>query len=184
MNIEERGKALEDAFFAKRNRELLAELRKDLESRGQHEALKEASGIADEALLDRLLALDITAESVAAMSLVPLVLVAWADGKLDPKERQAVISGAAECGVRNDSTAGQLLQSWLDERPDETLKEVWHDYTNAISAGLQPGDFAKLADNVMGRCKQVAEAAGGFLGLGSISKSELEMLAELQEAFG
>ena len=82
-------------------------------------------------------------------------------------------------------TAGKLLKGWLDEEPDESLKQVWIDYTQAVCDRLQAGDQINLGEKVMGRCQQVAEAAGGFLGLGigSISKSELDMLADLKAAF-
>lgn len=184
MDLRERGKALEDAFYAKKNKELLLQLRQELETGDQHEDLRAATGLTDIALLHRLLDLEVTAEAIAAMSMAPMVLVAWADGKLDGKERDAIIQAAEEHGIGPESVAGQILQSWLNEQPGDDLKEVWLDYTRALCETLSAGDQVKLADNMMGRCKQVAEAAGGFLGLGSISRVELDMIAELSAAFG
>ena len=81
MSIEERGKALEEAFFAKKNKELLQQVKQDLDSAKQREALKTATGIAEDEVLDKILAIGVNAESLAAMSIAPMVLVAWADGR-------------------------------------------------------------------------------------------------------
>ena len=183
MSIEERGKALEEAFFAKRNKELLQQLKQDLDQGARHQELKSAVGIQDDALLDRLMDLGIQAESLAAMSLAPTVMMAWVDGNVDDKERAAIMSGARACGIEPDSTAGKLLQYWLEEEPDESFKQLWIDYTRAVCAKLQAGDQVNLRMKVMDRCRQVAEAAGGFLGLGSISKPEHDLLEDLKAAF-
>jgi uncharacterized membrane protein YebE (DUF533 family) len=55
----------------------------------------------------------IRAETVAALSVVPLVEVAWADGALNAKERRAIVERAA---IAPDSTEGALLEVWLDRR--------------------------------------------------------------------
>lgn len=183
MSLEERGKALEEAFFAKKNKELLAQMKQDLDASTQHAALKQATGIAEDDMLDRILATGINSESLAAMSLAPMVLVAWADGELAADERKAIVSGAVESGIQPDSTAGRLLSGWLTDPPDQSLASVWIEYTKAMCEKLQAGDKAKLKDDVIGRSKRVAEAAGGFLGLGSISAKEQEVLNALSAAF-
>jgi uncharacterized membrane protein YebE (DUF533 family) len=63
------------------------------------EALAAASGITDDAVLDRLAAFNLGADTLAALSVAPLVVVAWADGGIDDKERSAVLAGAAEAGL-------------------------------------------------------------------------------------
>jgi len=183
MGLQERGKALEEAFFAEKNRELLEQVKIDLCAKEQRAALKEATGISEEDMLNRILALDIQVESLAAMTIAPMVLVAWADGSIDIKERDAILSGAEKSGIEPDSTAGKLLRTWLTDEPDDNLKAAWVEYTKAMCEKLQAGDQAKLKEQVMGRCKKVAEAAGGFLGLGSISTKEAAVLDSLAETF-
>lgn len=183
MSFEERGKALEDAFFAKKNQELLAKLKEEEGTKQSRHALKEATGITEDDMLDRILATGINAESLTAMSIVPLVMVAWASGSVESKEKEAVLSGAAKAGIEADSTAGQLLQSWLDEKPADVLLTAWKDYTKAICEKLQAGDQVKLREQVVGRCRTVAESAGGFLGIGSISSKEQAVLESLEAAF-
>lgn len=183
MSFEERGKALEDAFFAKKNRELLAQVKKDLDVTENRSALKEATGITEDDMLDRILATGVNAESLAAMSIAPLVLVAWADGSINTKEHEAVASGAEKAGIKTGSTAYQLLQGWLTDKPGDDLMSVWSEYTKAVCEKLQAGDKVKLSEQVLGRCKSVAESAGGFLGLGSISSKEQAVLDALASAF-
>lgn len=183
MGFEERGKALEDAFFAKKNRELLEQVKQDLDVAAHRSELKDATGITEDDMLDRILTTGVNAESLAAMSIAPLVLVAWADGSISTKEHEAVASGAEKAGIKTGSTAYQLLQGWLTEKPDDSLMSVWADYTKAMCEKLQAGDKVKLSEQVLGRCKSVAESAGGFLGLGSISSKEQAVLDALAAAF-
>ena len=180
MSIEERGKALEEAFFAKKNRELLEQVKADLDTKAKRDELKAATGITADSVLDGLIAIGVNAESLAALSIAPMVLVAWADGSIAEKEREAIMSAAEKEGVTSSSTAGKLLDGWLDERPDDDLAEAWKGYVEALKLKLPAGDQVKLGEQIMGRCKGVAESAGGFLGLGSISAEESEVLKMLK----
>jgi hypothetical protein len=94
--MDQRRRALEDAFFAEQDRKLRDKLVAADPTAARRTALTETSGITDPQVLDRLMALDIGPETLAALSLVPLVLVAWADGTIDDKERTAVLKAAAE----------------------------------------------------------------------------------------
>ena len=180
MSIEERGKALEEAFFAKKNQELLDQFKSEMDVNTQRDDLKSATGISDDGVLDQLIEIGLTSESIAAVSLVPLVLVAWADGNIKEKEREAVLTSAGQSGVRPDSVAGQMLSSWLEEKPDANLAEIWKDYITAIGEKLPAGDKVKLGEQLLSRCNTVAEAAGGFLGLGSVSVNEKVVLDMLK----
>ena len=83
-------KILEDRFFFSESlvlKEQLAQLKRKRESA---EALSIVSGIVNESVLMEFVALGIRPEIMAAMCLVPIIEVAWADGVFDDKERQAV----------------------------------------------------------------------------------------------
>ena len=95
----DRGRALEDEFFRKEDQRLIERLRELRDKSVSREALALASGIKNEAILDKLLELGIRPETVAALALVPLAEVAWADGSLDDARAAA---GPRACGeVRN-----------------------------------------------------------------------------------
>jgi hypothetical protein len=182
--IRAQARALENEFFAKRDAEKLAALRKALAERVERQGLAQVTGIPDEAVLGQLMAVGITADTLAALALVPLVLVAWADGTLDDKERRAVLAAAASRDLDADGPAHRILTSWLDERPAPSLRAAWHEYAAAFREHLPPHVVATIRAWVMDRAREVAAATGGFLGLGSkISSAEQAVLDELEAAF-
>ncbi len=179
----DRSKALEDSFFARQNEKLLRELRAKRDARAQGDALSAASGITDEAVLQQLMACDLSCETLAALSVVPLVEVAWADGHVHEKERSALLTGATKAGLVEAGAAYQLFESWLAERPDPRLLETWMEYVAELSKMFTPEAKRALSRDLLSRARAVAEAAGGFLGLGKISSSEQAVLTELERAF-
>jgi hypothetical protein len=179
--LRDRGRSLEDEFFRREDKRLMERLSELRAAEATREALGKASGITKPAVLDKLLELGIRAETVAALSIVPLVEVAWADGALDAKERRAVVERA---GVAPDSPAGVLLEAWLDRRPDPKLLVAWTHLVRAMSEELGRDETARLKTGLLERARAVAAAAGGLFGVGSkISASEEAMLAKLEAAF-
>jgi hypothetical protein len=95
-----------------------------------------------------------------------------------------VLSGAETNGITSDSPGYQLLESWLAHRPDGRLLEVWGTFIVGLCAELSKSERESLKQQILGRARSVAEATGGFLGLGSkISSEEEIILAELAKAF-
>jgi hypothetical protein len=179
--LRDRGRSLEDEFFRREDKRLIEQLTALRAAEATREALGKASGITKPAVLDKLIELGIRAETVAALSIVPLVEVAWADGAIDAKERRAVLERA---GVSQDSTAGALLATWLDRRPDPKLLTAWTHLVQAMSEQLGPDEAARLKTGLLERARAVAAAAGGMFGVGSrISTAEAAMLAKLEAAF-
>lgn len=183
--MKERGRALEEAFFRKQHEQQLARLREQQERAEARDALCAASGITDDMeLIDRLVDLGIRAETLAALTLIPLVEVAWADGKMEPREREAVLRGAQSSGLEPGSPSYGLLEIWTQDRPAPDLMQTWRDYIAALCAELTSEQRAHLEQRILGRARAVAEAAGGFLGLGNkVSAEEERVLAELRAAF-
>ncbi|MGG5808979.1 hypothetical protein [Falsiroseomonas sp. CW058] len=178
-------RSLENAFFRAQDEALLEGLREAERTRTLKQAIRDASGIADEAVLDHFVALRLGPQGVAALAVVPLVLVAWADGALDAKEKAALRDAARDSGLDAQPEARALLEGWLAAPPGRDMEEAWRDYVKAVAAGLAPEARAALRDETIGRARRVAEAAGGFLGLGrKVSEAEARVLARLGQAFG
>jgi hypothetical protein len=180
----DRKRALEEEFFRQRERALLERLRGEHARQTARQALASASGISDDVVLTRLVELGIEPDTLLALRLVPLIEVAWADGRLDDRERQAVLSGLETAGLKPGSAAYAIVQGWLASPPPASVLDAWTSYTSALCARLAPGERANLRASVMGQARAVAEAAGGFLGVGRISQAEEEMLRRLEQAFG
>ena len=182
--LADREKALEELFFEKHNRKLAEQLRAERDQAEAREGLASLTGIEDSSLLETLVSLELRAETWAALSLLPLVEVAWADGEVDAKEREAVLSAAEANGITRSSASWVLLESWLADRPPAGYLEAWGASMVAICAQLKPDERAAMCREVTGRARRVAEATGGFLGLGNrISSDEQRVLDELGKAF-
>ena len=182
--LNDRGRALEEAFFAKQNEQLRQRLHQAGGEKAKRDAFAAASGITDDAVLDKLMGMGIGVETLAAVSLVPLVLVAWADGSIDARERDAVLAGAAESGMGQGDASRSLLDGWLAKRPTPELLATWKGYIGAMSASMDAGAKASLKRELLGRARTVAEATGGMLGIGRrVSASEETVLRDLETAF-
>ena len=179
-----RGDALDEAFFPDAAQGYRERLRLRESEEAAVEGLREASGIEDAAILRRLSGLGIRAETLAALTLIPLVEVAWADARLQRREREAVLSGAESTGILEGSPSHGLLRLWLDERPAPDLALAWREFIGALCGQLSADERGRLRANLVGRARRVAEAAGGFLGLTSpVSHLEREVLEDLERAF-
>ena len=108
-------KTLVDAFFHEQDQQLLKAFHERMEKMDRRAQLTQVSGISDEVVLDRLIELDIGPETLAAIEVVPLLSVAWADGKIQPEEREAIIAAAAAAGIQPQDARYPLLEHWLEQ---------------------------------------------------------------------
>ena len=183
-SLQERERALENEFFSRQDKALLQRMREADRIQSQKAALTSSTGISDDAVLEQLLALNLDPQTMTALAMVPVALVAWADGSLDPKERDAIHEAAREAGLTRSPEARSLLAAWLVAPPSKNLADAWRSYVQAVSARMTPGARAALKRETMERARRVAEAAGGFLGLGSrISDAEARVIETLGQAF-
>ena len=176
--LETRGRALDDAFYPERAEALRAQLRE--RERAAVDALREASDVADEATLETLAGLGIRPETLAALTMIPIVEVAWADGTMDEREREAILSGAESTGIERGTPSHGLLGIWTEDRPAPALREAWISFMQALLAELGPKQRERLREKLIARARAVAEAAGGTLGLGAISREEGAVLEALE----
>lgn len=181
--FKERERALEEEFFHRVDKRLLADLQAELAAEAERERLAAATGFGDQDLLSELVAQGVSTQSVAALSLVPLVLVAWADGKMDSKERPLILKAAREQGIADDSPAAKRLEDWLDTKPSPQLASTWKHYVRATTAKMSDEARQALRSDVVRRARAVAKASGGPMGFGVVSSDEKRVIAELEKAF-
>lgn len=181
--FDRRAQALENEFFHQVDHKLVVKLTKHYEHETDQDALTLASGIVDREVLAELVAIEITPKTLAAFSLFPAIHVAWASGSVTPEERDAVLRAAHGQGIAEDSPAHQLLESWLRKKPSPELLAAWKSFIHAIYPTVSKSVFQDLCDAAMQRAHDIAEAAGGFLKVLSISAEEKAALKELEETF-
>jgi hypothetical protein len=182
--FEKREQAFEAVFFAKLDAERIEALHeKEREDRAKA-GLSATTGISDADLLKRVLDIGVDAHTLQALSLVPLVITAWASGKVTDEQRAATLEAAEARGVSRESDAYELLEAWLDEKPPRKLEKTWSGYVQALRDHLDEAAAEALAQDLMGRCRDVAKASGGILGIHKVSNDEEAAIRRLEEAMG
>ncbi len=184
-----RERAFEAVYFAKLDAELIEQLHQKRETAETKSELAKATGIADEALLDRILGLGVTTENLEALSLAPLICVGWANGHLDKEEYAAVLKAIEDEGIDKDSPSYPLLASWLSREPDATLMETWQgyigsllDHLDSLPDHLDTVARERIRRDLLKRSEKIARASGGVMGMGSISDHEREVLNAIEAA--
>ena len=183
-SLHERGRAIEDLFFKQCDEKLLDNLQKEIAKKAIHDAFHHVSGISDAAALDALVEAGITPESLTSISMVPLVVVAWADKIMERSEKAAILQAAEVAGIHPDTASYVTMEFWLEKRPSSDLFEAWKAYIAALKPTLDAVAFTQLKHSILDRAEKVASATGGFLGMGKkVSDSERKVLNELDKAF-
>ncbi len=177
--IGERARAMEEEYFRKRDRELIEKLRKARADEDAKRAMGASTGLDDPALLQALLDLGFTPDTVGLLPLVPVVQMAGAVGGVTTHEYDLVLKVAAARGIAEGTPAYLQLIEWLGTRPSP---EVFAGASRLIRAMLdagagQVGDLT--ADDLVAYCEQIAGASGGVLGLGRVSTEERTLLTQL-----
>lgn len=178
-----RERGLENEFFYRVDQELIRKLKEKADSEEGKARLKQVTGVSDEPLLNELLEAGIRAEMLVALTLVPLVQVAWANHIMDSRQRKAILEAAEDLGLAKESTSSQLLSKWLHEKPSDTLFSAWKHYVHELTKIWEPEQVQKIHDDVTHRARDVAKRAGGILGLGAVSEAEELVLSEIEQAF-
>ncbi|MCP4445216.1 MAG: hypothetical protein GY811_07730 [Myxococcales bacterium] len=182
-SLANRRQALEDRFFQDQEAEQVSRMREKLAAQKNREELAAVCGIEDATVLDTLTKLAVGAHDVSALTLVPLVQVAWADGNVTAKEREAVLKAAVAQGIADASHSHALLDAWLDKAPGEGLFQAWTSYVEALRSHIDVSEMTALKESILGLAHDVADAAGGYLGIGSVSGAEKKVLAAIGAAF-
>jgi hypothetical protein len=175
---------LEDMFFINEDKKLIEKLRAMKKLAETKDELAKVSGIKNDVILQKLVDLNVRPETLASITLVPLVEVAWADGKVDEAEKKSVLTAVERLGFLRGSTDYELVVQWMTHKPSPALLEAWLHYITGLCEELSKEEKAKLKDELIGHTREVAMASGGFLGLGNkISREEAAILSKLEGAF-
>ena len=175
----DRGRALEDDYFRKKDRELIEKLRRASVAEAARRELAEKSGVHDPQMLQELQALGFTPETVALLPLMPLVQMAWAEGGVSDAERKLILQLARTRGIEEGTVADRQLAAWLSSRPDPQVFSNALRLIRATLGSAPPGVVALTADDLVKYCEQIAAASGGMFGINRISSEERALLSTI-----
>lgn len=174
----------EDIYFQEYEQEQRRKLRKKLEQQAaeleKRRKIAADAGTDDLALAARIEALGFSDETAKVFDLLPLVHVAWADGKIQKGERAAIFKVLEQRGIENGTPACQLIESLLEERPTDTYMQE----SLAVLKETVAGHDDK-AESIVDLCVAVAAVSGGFLGFGkTIGDEEKALIEQIAKTFG
>lgn len=141
----------------------------------------------DAELLEGLADLGIPRDAWRVLVLIPLVQVAWADGRIQPPERELILRVAEEHRLL-DGAPGEVLRRWLDDAPDAGQLATGRRLLVALAhrhRGLGAELDASALDEIQALAEQVARAAGGlFDAIFTVDDAERRALGEIRNSFG
>jgi len=174
---DERRRSYESDYFQRRERELIEKMRQRATREVAQKELAEQIGVVDDEILSALHDLGYTRETVTLLHLVPLLHVAWIDGKVSPAERAGILEAARLRGVEESSPAYRQLASWLEHKPAEGFFEDTLRLIGDLLEAQAPEQRASSKQDLLSYAIAIAGASGGILGLGSkVSADEQSVL--------
>ena len=177
--LAKRGRALEDDYFRKKDRELIEKIRQAAAAEHARQDLGRKAGLEDPQLLQELHDLGFTPDTVGLLPLIPIIQVAWAEGGITKAEGELLVRLARSRDIEEGSAADRRLTEWLANRPAE---EVFTRARRLILAMLESGSGQTsdlTADDLVNYCEEIASASGGILGIGRISAEERALLSTI-----
>jgi len=179
----DRKKALEDEYFRKKESELIEKLRRRAEDESRRQALADATGIADEEILNDLQELGFTRDTIELLHFVPLVQTAWASGVVTPEEKELVLELTGFRSIFQNINAYRQLLEWLDTKPSNDFFQKTLQIIQDILQALPKVEREAQATDLVEYCTRIAQASGGILGFGNkMSSGEREVLEKIAAA--
>lgn len=177
-----RGRALEEEYFRKRDRELIEKMRQAAAAEKARGELGRKTGLEDPALLKELQELGFTPETVILLPVLPVLEMAWAEGGISHAERSLIVKFARSRGIAENSTADNQLTQWMASRPDGVVFQGARRLVAAmLTSGSTQEGSALTPDDLVAYCEEIAAASGGIFGLrmGSVSPEEKALLSRI-----
>lgn len=136
-------------------------------------------------VLTGLAKLGIDQQSHRALALLPLVQVAWADGRIQRAERAIILRVAKENGYL-EGNAAELLETWLKKRPTETYFDRARTLLIALArlpdTGFEGSLTITTLTDLVDLCEELARAAGGLFGIFPMDVREKAAIKEICDA--
>ena len=95
------------------------------------------------------------------LKLLPLLKVAWADGRITKKERSMIFDSLFDLGIEpTDENLSKVLE-WLELTPDDSfIQESMQKLRDQLEK-LDPEERARQKYDLLSKCTLVAEVSGG-----------------------
>jgi hypothetical protein len=159
---------------------LRAEYRQRLADAMERERLSLVTGVTDQGLLGRLVDAGFTSETISALSVLPIAFAAWGSGVITAREKSIAEEAVGLPELSGKAEAIHLYRTWLRQRPTAGHWHLWRDFTLARLAVVQSSEREQAGRRLMRLASRVAEASGGFLGIGRTCVNEHNVLDRIR----
>lgn len=167
---------LEDAHFFRDDVDIRRQFQQRNLCEQQINDLHRVTGIEDRELVAQLADFGFDDKTIEALTLLPLADIAWASGEVSSKERMVATCCVVESELIGNPKAVQVFQSWLRQRPSDELRQLWLEFTNQCTEKMRDGLRLAVGLRLKKQATQIAEASGGYLGIGSVCDAEQQIL--------
>lgn len=158
-------------------RERLGKVTKKLD---EQQAIARTLGTDDKSLVERIQSLGFTGDSARVFDILPLILVSWADGTVQRKERATILAILESRDIKPGSEASLFIETLLELPPSDSFMKVALELLRDLAKAK--GD---MGGSVVDMCVRVADASGGLLGVGSrVSAEERELIQSIADMLG
>jgi hypothetical protein len=123
-----------------------------------------------------------TAESVAALALLPIAKAAWASGTVTSDERRAALDLRRLGDAPLRPEALEQFRAWLDEEPSDELWALWDEFTRAERRRVRATADVTAGERLWRHAWRVANASGGWYGWGAVCWPEEAVLQRIARA--
>ena len=172
-----------EAFDPKRTlarAQIREDLAKRIEKRNQARRLGDVFATNDLELAAELETLGFDKDRACVVDLLPLIQVAWADGRIQKEERVRILRVLRARGLDRSDPAWEFVEALLEERPSDAYFEA---SLQVLARLLEKR--SSTTETVVSMCVQVAEASGGLWGLRpAIDANERKALEQVAESLG
>jgi hypothetical protein len=182
LALHSRGRALEELFFFKQNTVLIEKKQQLQKMERDLNTMSGISGISDAAVLRKLVELNVQAEVLATLLIIPLIEVAWADRKMDEDERAVILKAAENNKIFGGPIDRSLFEHWLQCEPPKGFLESWIFYMQGLCQLLSEEERRALKSDILQRARTVAEAGRPSL-KSKVSRKKEKVLIKLGSAF-
>lgn len=155
-------------------------LEANVEGRERNRKVGDIALTADLELAAELRALGFDGERARVLDLLPLIWVAWADGKIQRGERARIMEILRVRRISPGSPSWDLVVTLLETKPSAAYLEAALDALRRLL-----GQRTATAATVVSMCVEVAKASGGVFGfVSAVDARERQILAAVAEALG
>lgn len=174
----------EQKYFHEENQRIVSDIKEEIDvessSYQNWQALAKSVGSDDASIGEKLESLGFSTDTSSVLIFVPLIEVAWSDGKIGYEESYKIVDNARKRGVRATSKAYDLLSELTLKRPSKAFFDGCNAVIRSLLDAMTAEDRLESVNDLASLCVQVAKASRGFFGFGAdVSPEEIQAIKEI-----